>query len=624
MSTPSITELSHSEPAGVVNNEPENFPDAEDTVISDKLHEDVSQTNDDNDVTIMKTEAIAAEEERPSLASHHRTHHHHHHHHTHAGHDSIDVKEPDVYNIKTARSIGIISESAEEGRTVRAAADLSVSELGTQEKKRIPLASHHRKHLHHSSGEHRHHSSRSRQHRRDSKYVSTLQNPEAIERDKGQLTNVEFDAEEFERLYSDTMTEADEKSATSDSRHEEVLAETGVADARDPEDMNSVSRLASTIAAAHEANPRATRKASSIKSIGSRSRRKKATLFSIVIRILIAFAALLVGSICVLLYMRAHGQSTMTPKTDEIEIVMPEEDIPDAVEKVEDDGKTVTYKGQKYRWNDNLTTVLLIGTDRTVEQQESGVTMAGKNGQADTILLGVIDNMNKKISFINVNRDTYVPVAEYTSDGDYAGEKKMQICLSYAYGKDDKTSCRYTTEAVSKYLYGMPIDYYVRLSYDAIQVLNDSVGGVTLTVAEDLTSVDASLTQGRTVTLAGNQAMTYVRWRNKSIAETNENRINRQKQYLYAFMKRTIECTRQDFTLPLGLFANAKPYMTTNVTTSQVTYLASKVLEYGIADDAIHSIPGKSVIGKDNHVEYYPDATALYERVLDTFYNKAE
>ena len=89
-------------------------------------------------------------------------------------------------------------------------------------------------------------------------------------------------------------------------------------------------------------------------------------------------------------------------------------------------------------------------------------------------------------------------------------------------------------------------------------------------------------------------------------------------------MHRTIDATRQDLTLPLGLYNNAKPYMTTSITVSQVTYLTSKVLEYGVEDGAIHSVPGSSIDGANGLVEFHVDETSLYELILNTFYNKVK
>ena len=386
--------------------------------------------------------------------------------------------------------------------------------------------------------------------------------------------------------------------------------------------------LASTIVAASAINPPKTHDASTIESSGSRRRRKeqqkRRTILGVLAKILIVFIVLIIAAIGGLVYLRYRGQKAMSHDAADIKLTMDKDNTPDDVEAIEDDGKTITYKGEKYRWNDNISTILFLGSDRTVEQQEQRESVIGINGQADTILLGVIDNKNKKISFINVNRDTMTNVAQYTPDGDYAGDKQMQICLAYSYGKDNEEGCEMMASTVSNLLYGIPIDSYARISYDAVPMLNDSVGGVTVKVLEDMSSADPALVKDAKVTLTGNQALRYIRWRNKMVTETNELRMARQKQYFYAFMNRTIEATRADLTLPLGLYNNAKPYMTTDITPSRVTYLTSKVLEYGVKGDAIHSVAGSSTDGASGLVEFHADDVKLYEMILNTFYNKVK
>ena len=353
-----------------------------------------------------------------------------------------------------------------------------------------------------------------------------------------------------------------------------------------------------------------------------RRRRKKIGLVGVFLRILIVLLVIGIIAVGSLVYLRAHGESSMKKPVEEVQIVIPRDDseVPE-IEEVEDDGKAITYRGEKYRYNENISTILFMGTDRTIVQQESTETAIGTNGQADTIILCVVDNTNQKISFINVNRDTMVPVSEYTPDGDYAGDKVMQICLAYSYGADNVQSSERMVEAVSKYLYGMPINAYCRMSYDGIPTLNDAVGGVTVIVPEDMTSVNSEWMEGSTITLHGEETAAYMRWRNRNTVHTNELRMSRQKQYLKAFMKQTIEQVRADLTLPLTLYSIATDYMTTDITTSQVTYLSSKILEYGVKDDAIFSIPGESVDGEE-HVEFYTDDKGLYDIILNTFYNK--
>ena len=495
------------------------------------------------------------------------------------------------------------------------------------------LASHHRSRHHHH-----HHYTESGQ--TDQNYVSSMETV-PIETGRGRIgTEVEaveipLTLDDMKNLpYDDQAVRLEDvRYADRGQRPEDVYyADSGRDQGRRNDSGQEIGRapgpLASTIVAASAINPPKTHDASAIESSGSRRRRKKQqkrqTILGILAKILIFFIVLIIAAIGGLIFLRIRGEQSMTHKAEEVVLTMEHENTPEEVEEIEDDGKTITYKGEKYRWNDDISTILFLGSDRTVEQQQERESVIGINGQADTILLGVIDNKNKKISFININRDTMTSVGQYTPDGDYAGDKQMQICLAYSYGKDNEDGCKMMAAAVSNFLYGIPIDSYARISYDAVPMLNDSVGGVTVKVTEDMTSTDPAFVKDANVTLTGSQALRYIRWRNHEVTETNELRMARQKQYFYAFMNKTIEATRADLTLPLGLYNNAKPYMTTDITPSRVTYLTSKVLEYGVSGEAIHSVAGSSIDGASGLVEFHADDVKLYEMILNTFYNKVK
>ena len=519
------------------------------------------------------------------LASHHRSRHHHHHHYTESG-------QTDQNYVSSMETVPI-----ENGR----------GRIGTEvEAVEIPLTLDEMKNLPYDDQAVR---------LEDVRYADRGQRPEDVYyADRGQQPEDVY--------YTDRGQRPEDVYYADSGRDQGQRNDSGQEIGRTP------GPLASTIVAASAINPPKTHDASAIESSGSRRRRKKQqkrqTILGILAKILIFFIVLIIAAIGGLIFLRIRGEQSMTHKAEEVVLTMEHENTPEEVEEIEDDGKTITYKGEKYRWNDDISTILFLGSDRTVEQQQERESVIGINGQADTILLGVIDNKNKKISFININRDTMTSVGQYTPDGDYAGDKQMQICLAYSYGKDNEDGCKMMAAAVSNFLYGIPIDSYARISYDAVPMLNDSVGGVTVKVTEDMTSTDPAFVKDANVTLTGSQALRYIRWRNHEVTETNELRMARQKQYFYAFMNKTIEATRADLTLPLGLYNNAKPYMTTDITPSRVTYLTSKVLEYGVSGEAIHSVAGSSVDGASGLVEFHTDDVKLYEMILNTFYNKVK
>lgn len=298
--------------------------------------------------------------------------------------------------------------------------------------------------------------------------------------------------------------------------------------------------------------------------------------------------------------------------------------VPDAVPSevaVEDDGKTVVYKGKKYRYNEENINILCLGVDKSISETDE--EQVGSNGQADVLILMNLDTENGTLTMVNIPRDTLVDVSKYNVNGEYTGVEKMQICLAYAYGDGKETSCANVTEAVGRLLYGMPIHSYAAIDYDAIALLNDAVGGVTVTVLEDMKSGSLYFNEGDTVTLNGKQAHAYVRHREWERVDANLLRMERQKQYLNAFIQKALAETKADLSVPLDLYNALDGYMVTDLNAGAVTYLASEVLDCGVNEILSLTVPGEMLAG-EKYAEYYPDETGLYELVLDVFYEEIE
>ena len=114
------------------------------------------------------------------------------------------------------------------------------------------------------------------------------------------------------------------------------------------------------------------------------------------------------------------------------------------------------------------------------------------------------------------------------------------MVLEYAFGDGKEKSCQYMVDAVSKLFYGIPINGYVAFNMETISQLNDAVGGVTVTVPEG-ENISDKLKSGETVTLNGDDAVSFVRYRDTSVEGSNNLRIARQKQYLINFLFRSCE-----------------------------------------------------------------------------------
>ncbi|MDD6051187.1 MAG: LCP family protein, partial [Clostridiales bacterium] len=223
---------------------------------------------------------------------------------------------------------------------------------------------------------------------------------------------------------------------------------------------------------------------------------------------------------------------------------------------------SIEYEGEAYKLRSNLTTVLVLGVDKRAYSDSNDFRTGG---QSDFIRLIVMDPNNKQLFQIPINRDTVTPVPVVGVLGDRIGTRTMQICLAHGYGDGREESCKLAAEAVSNLLGGFPIDFYVSMSMDGISALNDLMGGITVTLQEDFTIYDATMTQGTTLTLQGMQAEWYVRGRKGVGNGTNVNRMARQEDYLTKLAVKLVDRVSADQNFIGTLFDEMEPYLYTNL-----------------------------------------------------------
>lgn len=346
-------------------------------------------------------------------------------------------------------------------------------------------------------------------------------------------------------------------------------------------------------------------------SLKPKNKKKKGFLVLLgILSILIIFLMIAVGSY---IYLNNKGAAQLKENQSEEAIVVPEE-----AETI-DNGKIIVYNGKKYQYNENNINILFMGVDRSMQDSEENVI--GENGQADVLIWGVLDAETGHLSLINISRDAMVDVNRYNVEGKYLGTDNMQVCLAYSYGDGKEKSCENTIQSVSRLMYGMPVNAYAAVDYSSIALLNDAIGGVTVEVLEDLSLADPSLKQGESVTLHGELAQTYVRARNTEALDSNNQRMERQKQYMSAFLQQVISQTKKNITLPVTLYQEISDYMVTNISASEVTHLATLIVQNGVSSGEILTVPGEVKQG-EVYAEFYPDDDELYKLILSVFYKE--
>jgi LCP family protein required for cell wall assembly len=310
-----------------------------------------------------------------------------------------------------------------------------------------------------------------------------------------------------------------------------------------------------------------------------------------------------------------QGRSSLFERNESI--VAPES----LVDAAEDEGQRITYQGENYRFNDAVVSMLFMGVDKTDIQQNDEY---GRNGQADSLFVATLDTKTGEIKVIPLSREIMVDVNTYAVDGSFVGTQNQQLCLAYAYGATGEESSENVIRSVKRLLYGMPIDGYVTLDMDGGAALTDAVGGVKVTALESITKWDGSFItkKGSAVVLNSDTVLRYICTRDNDV-DANNRRMQRQRQFLNEFIKTAADKVKKNFTLLERYYNAAKPYTVSDLSLSEVTYLASTYLVGGQAEIRYVNVTGEMKMGKE-HVEFYPDQTSLYEAVLAAFYIKEE
>ena len=287
---------------------------------------------------------------------------------------------------------------------------------------------------------------------------------------------------------------------------------------------------------------------------------------------------------------------------------------------VYDDGKTVSYRDETYVLNENITTVLLIGVDKT-ELEGGGIH--GEGGEADCVILMSMDTKTGETKLVNISREAYAQVDIYSASGNLIESKGTQLCRAFAFGDGGELSCENTMKSVKRLLYGMPIHSYLALDLRFIGAATDAVGGITLTTLSDVKMPDKRIVEkGTQIELWGREAEFYIRYRDKKLLNSNLLRMDRQKQFVELFAKQALLETKRDLTTIMDLYVAMTKYMTTDLSLADVTFLLGTFLNHGAAFE-FTAISGRLDRLEANAI-YYLDETNVYETVLDLYYTKVE
>lgn len=267
---------------------------------------------------------------------------------------------------------------------------------------------------------------------------------------------------------------------------------------------------------------------------------------------------------------------------------------------------TLTLFGKKYDYFDEIKSYLLIGTDASGTGKADSEQYHGS--MADFLLLAIFNKTENTYSFLQLDRDTITEVDLLQKDGSANASADIQLCTAHWYGGSESASSVNTVNAVSAMLGNLLIDGYYTLNMKEIPVLNHAIGGITVTLEDDFSNVDAAMQKGKTIQLNDSQAFHYVHDRYQVGDERNISRMKRQRNYMEEFFKKAVEKTKEEPAFGNRLYKRLKEIADTDITGRQVSAIMNWISAW--QGTGIYIFEGKSEIGKilgdgEEHAEFY-------------------
>ena len=176
-------------------------------------------------------------------------------------------------------------------------------------------------------------------------------------------------------------------------------------------------------------------------------------------------------------------------------------------------------------------------------------------------------------------------------------------------------------ESVSKLFDGLYIDNYFAMNTSAIEKINDAIGGVDVVIPYDgMQSADKSFIKGNTVTLKGNMAEKFLRFRDTGKDFSAMERIEAHKEYLRAY-QRKLKQFKGD-SIIVDILNDIEPYSYTDMQKDMILKLgACAISDDDFDEEKIYVLEGENK-KTELYDEFYMDRDKAMNKIIDLFYTK--
>lgn len=256
------------------------------------------------------------------------------------------------------------------------------------------------------------------------------------------------------------------------------------------------------------------------------------------------------------------------------------------------DGKS-NLRDKKVNPNIDNVSILFIGID------ESSKRSQGDNTRSDALMLATLNEKEKSVKLVTIPRDSYVFIREVGYS--------TKINHAHSFGGP-----KATIETVEDLL-DIPVDYYVRLDFEAFMEIVDALGGINIDVPYTFSEQD-SKDKANAITLEegmqklnGEEALALARTRK---LDSDIERGKRQQEIMKAIMKKAASGTS---VLKYGQVIDAiGSNMRTNMTFDEI----KAFIDYGVSGNL--DIETMTIAGEDVYIPNSSGKRVYYWQLDDT------
>ena len=222
---------------------------------------------------------------------------------------------------------------------------------------------------------------------------------------------------------------------------------------------------------------------------------------------------------------------------------------------------------------DDIINILVVGQAARAGEEAN---------MADTTMLISLNTYTKEVTVFSILRDSFVKLPDYK--GHTCGRAKFTVCynLGYQWGGGTAGAMEMTNICLRDN-FGIEVDYNFEVSFDGFIRMIDFINGVELELTEaeanylnkDTLYVKRTIEPGVQV-LQGMEALSYARMRKaEGDSDSDIKRTERQRKLVAALLKRFQGMSLSELNEWVDILL---PMVTTTMTASDVTRLATKVL----------------------------------------------